>query len=258
LTSATGDSAARPRNIAVSALSESGVVRSHNEDSVVVGSWTLCSSDIEVPQTLVFAGDEPLVVAVADGLGGHPAGEVASAVAVQEIAHARPLPGDENGVAGLVQACNTAVYDEAARDPGRAGMGTTIAGLVLRNGAAVVFNVGDSRVYLFEDDDLVQVTVDDNPPLAPGQTHTAILTQMLGGHSRPRDVDVHVRELNRGPDARYLVCTDGLSDVVPADRIAAILRDLQGDRAVRELWQAAVAGGGPDNITLALVETLTV
>jgi PPM family protein phosphatase len=252
----TSDSDASRNNVAVSALSDNGVVRDHNEDSVVVGAWTLCGSEVQASETLEFRDGEPLVVAVADGLGGHPAGEVASAVAVDMLARSRPLPADEVGLRELIQACNHAVYDEAANDPDRTGMGTTVSGLVLREDAALVFNVGDSRVYIFDGEDLVLATIDDNPPLAPGQTHTAVLTQMLGGHASPRDVDVHAAALPRPEGARYLVCTDGLSDVVSEDQILAILSAHEGEQAVHELWQAAMNAGGPDNITLALVETL--
>jgi serine/threonine protein phosphatase PrpC len=250
------DSKASRSNVAVSALSDIGAVRDHNEDSVVVGAWTVCGSVVQVPQTLVFTDHEPLVVAVADGLGGHPAGEVASAVVVEMLARSRPLPENDDELRELVQACNHAVYDEAMHNPDRAGMGTTISGVVLREDATLVFNVGDSRVYIFDGHDLVLATIDDNPPLAPGQTHTAVLTQMLGGHAAPRDVDVHAAGLPRPEGARYLVCTDGLSDVVSEDQIKAILREHEGEQAVHELWQAAMNAGGPDNITLALVESL--
>ncbi len=197
----TSDSEASRNNVAVSALSDNGVVRDHNEDSVVVGDWTLCGSEVQVPQTLVFSDDEPLVVAVADGLGGHPAGEVASAVAVEMLARSRPLPADEGGLRELIQACNHAVYDEAAHDADRTGMGTTVSGLILTGDAALVFNVGDSRVYIFDGEDLVLATIDDNPPLAPGQTHTAVLTQMLGGHAAPA-TSTCMRRRCPGPSAR--------------------------------------------------------
>lgn len=241
--------------VSVSALSHTGLVRDHNEDSVVLGSWTMCSSVTHSPQTLRFPAADRLVVAVADGLGGHPAGEVASTVAVQHLARVEDLPGDEESVRRMLSSCNRAVYDAAALDDSRTGMGTTVAGVVADEDSLLVFNVGDSRTYILDDEDgLTQVSVDDNPPLGPGETHTPVLTQMLGGHTSYRDVDTHVMAGPWGPGARYLVCTDGLSDVVPSARIESLLSEHRGDDAVHALWRAAIDGGGPDNITLAVVE----
>jgi PPM family protein phosphatase len=243
------------KGVAVSALSHEGLVRDHNEDSLVVGSWTVSASAVtRAPQTLFFPGGQPVLVAVADGLGGHPAGEVASTIVVQELARVARLPDDEQSARAMLETCNQAVYDEAKRDEARTGMGTTVAGVLLAADSVLVFNVGDSRVYALDDKDLTQLSVDDNPPLAPGETHTPVLTQMLGGHASPRDVDTHVTPHRPGDTSRYLVCTDGLSDVVPHDRIASLLAEHQGQRAAYELWRAAVDGGGPDNITLAVVE----
>jgi PPM family protein phosphatase len=247
------------KGIAVSALSHEGLVRDHNEDSLVVGSWTVSASAVtRAPQTLFFPGEQPLLVAVADGLGGHPAGEVASTVVVQELARVARFPDDEASARAMLEACNQAVHDEVVRDEARIGMGTTVAGLVLGADSALVFNVGDSRVYVFDDKELTQLSVDDNPPLAPGETHTPVLTQMLGGHPGDRDLDTHVTPHRPGDSTRYLVCTDGLSDVVTHDQIASLLTEHQGQRAAYELWRAAVEGGGPDNITLAVVEPVDV
>jgi PPM family protein phosphatase len=133
-----------------------------------------------------------------------------------------------------------------------------VAGVVLSEGSVIVFNVGDSRVYAFEDSDddskLSIVSVDDSPALAPGQTHTVIVTQTLGGGLRSTPIEPHVSGHKLDADTSYLVCTDGLSDVVPEDQLHAALRDHKGPAVVFELWKAAMQAGGPDNITLALVE----
>jgi PPM family protein phosphatase len=249
------------KGVAVSALSHEGLIRDHNEDSLVVGAWTVSASAVtRAPQTLFFPGEQPVLVAVADGLGGHPAGEVASSIVVQQLARVPRLPDGEQSARALLQDCNQAVYDEAARDEERTGMGTTVAGVVVDSDAnsVLVFNVGDSRVYAFDDGELTQLSVDDNPPLAPGETHTPVLTQMLGGHPGRREVETHVTVHRPGDASRYLVCTDGLSDVVPHDKIATLLAENQGQRAAYALWRAAVEGGGPDNITLAVVESVEV
>lgn len=240
--------------VAVSALAHEGLVRDHNEDSMVVGPWTTCATVTQSLQTLLFPTGEPLVVAVADGLGGHPAGEVASALVVQELGRSGPSLSDEASVRAALDACNDRVYDAAARDRACTGMGTTVAGVVVNEASVVVFNVGDSRVYALDEDGLRQLTVDDNPPLAPGETHTPVLTQMVGGHQRRQGIDAHLSTRPRADDCRYLVCTDGLSDVVDHDAIASTLGTRSGGRATYELWRAAIQAGGPDNIALAVVE----
>jgi serine/threonine protein phosphatase PrpC len=244
------------RYVAVSALSHDGLIRDHNEDSLVIGPWTTCATTTLTPETLAFPLGSPLVIAVADGLGGHPAGDLASTIVVQHLARVGRYLPDEGSVRAAVDGCNQAVYDEAAREPARAGMGTTVAGVVLAGESVIVFNVGDSRVYVLGDDGLTRVSVDDSPPLAPGETHTVIVTQTLGGSRQERSVEAHVSTRPLDEADRYLVCSDGLSDAITDDRIATVLGESRGLEAVFELWRAAMEAGGPDNITLAVVEVV--
>jgi PPM family protein phosphatase len=241
----------------VTALSHAGVVRDHNEDSLVVGPWTLCAAQTETPQTLVFPIQRPLVVAVADGLGGHPAGDVASSIVARTLADAGPALDSAKAVHEVIHACNRAVYAAAKDQPALIAMGTTVAGVALTPDRAFVFNVGDSRVYAFGPDGLRQASVDDSPPLAPGQRYTTIVTQTLGGGIAYTAVDPHVSGHPLSPDVRWLACTDGLSDLVPSDTLADLLDQYDDGRAAFELWKAAIAAGGPDNITLALIRVAT-
>ena len=131
----------------VTALSHAGLVRDHNEDSLVTGQWTLCAAETETPQTLVFPITSPLVVAVADGLGGHPGGDVASSVVVRELARAGPTLDSEQSLRDVLNVCNRALYSIAADQPMLTAMGTTVAGVLLTSDQVFAFNVGDSRVY---------------------------------------------------------------------------------------------------------------
>ncbi|MFD7453962.1 PP2C family protein-serine/threonine phosphatase [Kitasatospora sp. NPDC059827] len=260
--------------IAVSALSHEGLVREHNEDSLTIGPWTLCATVTTNPQTLLFPLGPPCVVAVTDGLGGHPGGEVASALVARRLAAAGGGLDGEEAVRAELQECNRAVYAAAAGEPELAAMGTTVAGLVLLPDRAVVFNVGDSRVYRISSDgpepsppervspervSLERVSVDDSPPLPPGQRTTPLVTQTLGGSLGLTFVEPHVRVSPLAAGDRYLVCSDGLTDPVPEEELAGLLARADGPsdradgRAAFELWKAAVEAGGPDNITLALV-----
>jgi serine/threonine protein phosphatase PrpC len=243
--------------LAVTALSHEGLVRDHNEDSLLVGPWTTPATVTQTPQTSYFPLSDPVVLGVADGLGGHPAGEVASTLAVQALARAAPTMTDEDAVRAALQTCNDSVYAAAEGRSAWAGMGTTVAGVVIAGEDAIVFNVGDSRVYSFLDGDLHQLSVDDNPPLTPGQTHSAVLTQTIGGHPRDREIEPHLATHARGDHGLFLVCSDGLSDVVETKAIATILEHNNGQQATYKLWRAAIDGGGPDNITIVVAELRT-
>lgn len=241
--------------VAVSALSHPGLLRERNEDSLVAGPWTLCATVTDCPQTLVFPLGAPLVVAVADGLGGHPGGDVASALTVRRIASLGPALTGEDTVRAALSNCNRAVYEAAGGDAGGefTAMGTTVAGLVVQPDSLMVFNVGDSRVFASSREGLRQVSVDDSPPLRPGQHSTSLVTQCLGGSPTYRAVQPHVTTVPLAPAVRYLVCTDGLTDPVPTDVIEEAMREHDDGRAAFELWKAATDAGGPDNITLAVV-----
>jgi PPM family protein phosphatase len=237
----------------VTALSHAGLVRDHNEDSLVIGQWTLCAAETETPQTLVFPIASPLVVAIADGLGGHPGGDVASSLVVRELARAAPTLDSEQSLRHVLNACNRALYGIAADQPMLMAMGTTVAGVLLTSDQVFAFNVGDSRVYTHGPDGLRQVSVDDSPPLAPGQQHTVIVTQTLGGGLTYADVEPHVAAFAQSTEVRWLICSDGLSDLVPNETLSDLLEESEDSRAAFELWKAAIEAGGHDNITLALV-----
>jgi PPM family protein phosphatase len=240
--------------VAVSALSHDGLARDHNEDSLVVGPWTLCAATTLTPQTIYLPIGAPVVVAVADGLGGHPAGEEASSIAVRWLARAAASLTDEAAIREALAACNEVVYAEAEPYPERIMMGTTIAGLVVTEQAIVVFNIGDSRVYVLDDAGLVQLSADDNEAPAPGQHRSSVVTQTLGGHVDAAPIEPHISTRPLADAARYLICSDGLTDAVSDTAITAILRRHDGGAAAFELWRATIAAGAPDNITVALVE----
>jgi serine/threonine protein phosphatase PrpC len=237
--------------LAVSALSHIGAVRDHHEDSLVVGPWTLCATVTESPQTLVFPLGTPLIVAVADGLGGHAGGEVASAVVVRELAQIGPLLDSEDRIREALDACNGEVYAVATRDTALAAMGTTVAGVVVTGDRVLAFNVGDSRVYASGPGGVRQLSTDDR--LGDGDLRTSIVTQALGGSDGLEAIEPHLITSPLSADTSYLICTDGLTDPLPAGTLEEMLGQHEDGRAVFELWKAAIEAGGPDNITIALV-----
>jgi serine/threonine protein phosphatase PrpC len=241
--------------IAVSALSHVGVVRDHHEDSLVAGPWTLCATVTVSPQTLVFPLGTPLVVAVADGLGGHPGGEVASALVARRLAQVGPFLDNDDSVREALSGCHREVHAAAARDPALATMGTTVAGVVVTADRVLVFNVGDSRVYAAGPAGVRQLSTDDR--LSGEDIPPGVVTQVLGGSDELAAVDPHLVTSPLSEDTSYLICTDGLTDPVPDGVLDQTLGQHHDGRAVFELWKAAVEAGGPDNITIALVRACT-
>lgn len=220
----------------------------------------------------VFAG--PGLFVVADGMGGHLAGEVASEIAVRrlEAQLSTEHPNQLDQLVAAVLDANREIYDSALDDPERAGMGTTITAIAVvadeHDGEAFgVVNVGDSRIYVVRHGRLRQVTVDHSfvqELVAEGaisrdeaRTHPRrnIVTRALGIEPIVR-VDSWTMPVIRGD--RFVLCSDGLVDEVPDDDITAILAAHPDDpqAAAQALVDAANAAGGRDNISVVVVDVL--
>lgn len=203
---------------------EVGHVRSRNEDALL-------------------ARPERGVLAVADGLGGHAAGDVASMVAITSLDEA-PLTAQssEQDLRSAVAAAHQAVL-AAAEEPGRAGMGTTLVLAVVGEGSARILHVGDSRAYLLHPDGPVEALTRDHG------MH-GYLTQALG---LDRDVEPDVTEVETPDGSRLLLCTDGLTNMVDDDALADLLGRGDAQQACDALVETALANGGIDNVTVVVV-----
>lgn len=231
----------------VAVQSHVGAVRDHNEDTAVVAGWT--SGGASMPDPVVLTPrDGVLLIAVADGMGGHAAGEVASSHVATGLAAVREQLGDEPTLRAAIERLNAELFTMMAADPSRLGMGTTLAGVVIAEGRVLAFNVGDSRVYRELDGYLGQLSVDDTP----AGERTAVITQALGGATNFQAIAPNVTTESQTPGRRYLLCTDGLTDELSLDAIEACLDD-DDEASVRRLIAAAIAAGGQDNVTVALL-----
>ena len=206
----------------------------------------------------------PPLFAVADGMGGAQAGEVASALAAGALEESGANDGGERRVAELIQEANRRVHERATTDAATAGMGTTITAALVEPAGRVVFgHVGDSRAYLLRDDKLEQLTNDHTlvaelvrrGELSPGEAQVhpqrSVITRALGTDP---DVDVDTFAVDAQAGDVFLICSDGLSSMVSANDIEEILRKYRSDlvAASKALIQAANRGGGEDNITAVL------
>ena len=210
------------------------------------------------------------VFAVADGLGGHQGGEVASAAAVEPLAaldgreFADPAEAAET-LAAAIQEANTAILDRAAGDPALWGMGTTVTAAALAGERHLqLAHVGDSRAYLLRDGSLEQLTTDHTvvgelvrrgrltPAQAAIHPERSILTRAVG--LDPGILVDTPTALDLQPGDQVLLCSDGLTEAVDDDQIAELLSSTaDGHAACRALIDAANAAGGPDNITVVLL-----
>ena len=206
----------------------------------------------------------PPLFAVADGMGGAQAGEVASALAAEALEESGANGGGESRVTELIQEANRRVHERATTDAATAGMGTTItAALVEPDGRVVFGHVGDSRAYLLRNDTLEQLTNDHTlvaelvrrGELSPGEAEVhpqrSVITRALGTDP---DVDVDTFAVDAQAGDVYLICSDGLTSMVDARNIEDILRQNRTDLvgAAKALIQAANRSGGEDNITAVL------
>jgi len=230
----------------ITAFTHRGRVRAQNEDTIVVGDW-LSPPGMAEPRIVSHTLSAPLVCAVADGIGGHPAGEVASRQAVQQLSAAASHLASAQAVAQTLGRINDGLYRAMADDPACAGMGTTIVGLVLGT-RAIRFNIGDSRLYRVDAGDLAQLSIDDTPP----GPRSGLITQTLGGALPPAPVRPHIGEAPLAVPARYLLCSDGLTDMLDDGDIADCLALGDAD-AVAQLFDLAMQAGGADNVSIVVV-----
>ena len=210
---------------------------------------------------------EPPLFAVADGMGGAQAGELASRLAAAAIEESASGIAGEEGIARVVQAANARIFEHAVRDPTAAGMGTTATVALVDEGAgtATLAHVGDSRAYRYRDGQLEQLTTDHSlvgellrsgrltEDEAAVHPHRSVITRALGTEA---DVDVDTSTVDIEPGDLVLICSDGLSAMVRDEEIVRVLETTAGDPhdAAEALVAAANTAGGEDNVTVVLFE----
>jgi serine/threonine protein phosphatase PrpC len=231
------------------ARSDVGLLRTGNEDAAYAG---------------------PRLLAVADGMGGHAAGEVASAVAIGAlVALDEDLPGNDL-IAILreaVEDANQRLREMVTADPALEGMGTTLTALLWAGRRLGLAHVGDSRCYLLRDGVLAQITHDHtlvqtlvdegrlSPEEASSHPQRSLITRALDGRGEV-ELDLSIRESRVGD--RYLLCTDGLSGVVSEQTMLEALHEPDPVRSCEQLVELALRGGGPDNVTCIVADVTEV
>ncbi|WP_309110042.1 protein phosphatase 2C domain-containing protein [Saccharothrix sp.] len=230
------------------ARSDRGLVRSNNQDSVYAG---------------------PRLLALADGMGGHAAGEVASKVVIAALA---PLDDDEPGddllgqLRDAVIAGNGAISELVQSDPDLDGMGTTLTAVLFAGTRLGMVHIGDSRAYMMRNGTFTQITHDDTfvqslidegritEEEAATHPQRSLLLRALTGHEvEPR---LMVREAR--PGDRYLLCSDGLSGVVSMETLEEAIRIPDPQACADRMIELALKGGGPDNVTVVVADVVDI
>ena len=229
----------------IAAMCHRGLRRAEQQDRTVVDDTVLGSN---VSGATVFDVAPPTLLAVVDGMGGHPAGGVAAAVAADVLASGFRQLRTCDDVEKLVQRANDELYAMMGLVPALSGMGATVAGVFTAPDGLTIFNVGDVRVYLRSSNYLMQASVDDR---RPGDNRGPV-TQSLGGLHTHSPVQVHVASepYERGT---VLVASDGLFAQVSREQLAEAMSDPPAQAAHRLIDQA-LAAGGHDNISVGLLQ----
>lgn len=230
------------------ARSDRGLVRSNNQDSVYAG---------------------PRLLALADGMGGHAAGEVASKVVIAALA---PLDDDEPGddllgqLRNSVLSGNEAISELVSSDPDLDGMGTTLTAVLFAGTKLGLVHIGDSRAYLVRNSELSQITHDDTfvqslidegritEEEAANHPQRSLLLRALTGHET--EPSLAVREARAGD--RYLLCSDGLTGPVSEETLSEALRISDPQECADRMIELALKGGGPDNVTVIIADVVDV
>src|SRR5262245_34462716 len=208
---------------------------------------------------------DPPLFAIADGMGGARAGEVASGLAAAAVKAGQPVSGGEERVAELFQEANRSVYERSSEDADVAGMGTTMTVALVEDSTVTFGHVGDSRAYILRDGALEQLTDDHSlvaelvragklsAEEAEHHPQRSVITRALGTDP---DVDADTFVVEARPGDIFLLCSDGLTDMIADHEIVAVLDAARGnlDDATRELVRAANKAGGQDNITVIAFE----
>lgn len=217
-----------------------GFLRKHNEDACAISSATE-----RLTNWVGSISSQDGWALVADGIGGHVAGEIASAMAIELLRPKMAALKTGKDIEAAINMADQGLFMAMEMRPELHGLGTTIAGVILRPSKAITFNAGDSRCYVMERGALIQVSVDD-------RTKRGRLLQCLGGFQEPGAMHVHTCPVEG--DATILLCSDGLSDLVTDNEICSILSSRAANPA-EALVDAALKAGGSDNVTVVVIES---
>lgn len=241
----------------ITSASRVGCVRRQNEDMILVDSHFVRNSDYAT--TVTLKSEDRYIIAVADGMGGHNRGDVASNDVLKNLQfyyHDLPmgLGASEyyEAVVEWLDSINNFIASKGRADEQYQGMGTTLVALSYYCGDFYTVNCGDSRLYRFRDGQLTQLTTDHSlNELLGEEKHTNIITNCIGGGCTSSYADMVQITNDVKTGDLYMLCSDGLTDMVPVDKITELLA---GGADANALCEAAIAAGGFDNVSTCIIK----
>ena len=243
--------------IHVSAASRVGCVRHQNEDMILVENRFIRNEELRT--IIELTKNDRLILAVADGMGGHNRGDVASSDVLHNLQfffHDLPTglePGSFNEmIVGWLESINNYVASKGRADEQFKGMGTTLVALAYYEGNIYSMNCGDSRLYRFRHGELTQLTTDHSlSNMLGSERRTSVITNCIGGGCTSSYIDIVMMTDDVLKGDVYMLCSDGLTDMLTDKSISALLAD--GAEA-NDLCQAAITAGGLDNVSCCLIK----
>ncbi|PKL59288.1 MAG: hypothetical protein CVV33_08610 [Methanomicrobiales archaeon HGW-Methanomicrobiales-4] len=245
-------------------LTHRGYVRSGNEDSILVSGRIVADISMKYPERMEIPR-LPVLFCVADGIGGTVHGEIASQTVLESFLRYFPVPGSAEEISGMIAHAKEVLDGMVLHDPSYTGFGTTVAGIILYHDHAFVFNCGDSRVYLVDKGHIQRLSHDhsvvqelcDQGAITEEQVYTHpyrnIITASVSGDLHRPAPPVKVSCVPLNDSAWFLLCTDGVWEVVHDEDLVTLCGSGDIEQAGADILAACLAGGGPDNISLILV-----
>ena len=240
----------------ISAASWTGRVRSQNEDMILVDNQFI--RDDTYKTQIVLGREDRMMIAVADGMGGHNRGDIASNDTLRnlhyffyDIPSCLNISKFNEAMAGWLESINNYIASKGRADEQYKGMGTTLVCLAYYNNEFYSLNCGDSRLYRFRDHQLAQLTTDHSLSNLEGdEKRSNIITNCIGGGSKSSFIDMVTMTNDIMPDDVYLLCTDGLTDMLSDKAISELL---EGKAGANTLCSAAIEAGGIDNVSCCVI-----
>ena len=241
----------------ISAASWTGRVRSQNEDMVLVDNQFIREDTYHT--RIVLSREDRMMIAVADGMGGHSRGDVASNDTLRnlhyffyDIPSCLNISEFNEAMMGWLESINNYIASKGRADEQYKGMGTTLVGLAFYEGHFYSMNCGDSRLYRYRDGVLEQLTTDHSlSNLLGSEKHSSVITNCIGGGCSTSYIDMVQMTDDVRTDDVYLLCSDGLSDMISDNQIASLLAS---GADVNGLCEAAIEAGGFDNVSCCIIK----
>ena len=244
-------------------ITHQGKIRKHNEDSIILLNQVIQIDEMPIPILKKF-DEKKAIFAVADGMGGHSAGEIASRKVLEYMANKWESIDSVQEIIENIQNSHFMLIEYARKNPGIVNFGTTIAGLWISNFRGVVFNVGDSRIYrinqgyleqISKDQSLVQSLIEKgqiSEEDAKNHPKKNVILESIGGILDRRKIKINFKEINIKEKDSFMICSDGVSDILSVDEIE---NNLKGNsiQNVKNIFDKIMAKGGCDNISIILI-----